>query len=40
MERTTSTHPVDQNRTGDIFRRSKLAEISKGRVDQVPETHN
>ena len=40
MEETTFTHPVDQNRIGDIFRRSDLAEISKGRIDQVPETRN
>ena len=40
MEETTFTHLVDQNRIGDIFRRSDLAEISKGRIDQVPKTHN
>ena len=40
MEGTTFAYQVDQNRIGDIFIRSDLAEISKGRTDQVPETHN
>ena len=40
MEETTFTHPVDQNRIGDIFRRSDLAYISKRRADQVPKTRN
>ena len=37
MERTTFLHPVDQNKTGDTFRRSDLAEIRDRRVDQEPE---
>ena len=40
MERIAFTYQVDQNRIGDIFRRSNLAEISKRRIDQVPETCN
>ena len=40
MEETKFTYQVDQNRTRDIFRRSGLVEISKGRVDQVPQTCN
>ena len=40
MERTTFTYQVDQNRTGDTFRRSDLVEISERRADRVPETHN
>ena len=40
MERTTFIYQVDQNRTGDINRGSKLVEISEGRVDKVLETCN
>ena len=40
MEGTTFAYQVDQNRIGDIFRRLDLVEINKGRMDQVPKTHN
>ena len=40
MEGIAFTYQVDHNRIGDIFRRLDLAEISKGRIDKLPETHN
>ena len=40
MERIAFTYPVDQNRIGDTFRRSDLIEISKRRVNKVPEKRN
>ena len=40
VERTTFLHSVDQNKIGDTFKRSDLAEISERRIDQVPETRN
>ena len=40
MQGTAFAYQVDHNRIGDIFRRSDLAEISKGRTDQVPKTRN
>ena len=40
MEDTAFTHPDDQKKIGDIFKRSDLVEINKRRVDQVPESSN